>query len=231
MYFKLCNVNNFNYDIVRSKSNIKYIVVHYTAGNGDTARNNAEYFHRKKVCASAHYFVDECEVACSVPWYNVAWHCGGKVIPGQGGSVHGSCTNYNSIGVEMCSRRDDGGAYYFTDKTVLMAAQFVAELMRDYSVPIERVVRHYDVTGKVCPAPFVNDRVWASFKALVQKRYERVTDLYYEKLEEIPEGELRNTVAQLVKTGVIKGDGSGLHLTMDMIRSLVFCRRMIESVK
>ena len=48
-------------------NSIKYIVVHYTAGNGDTAMNNAQYFHNNSgLQASAHYFVDEHGVVQSV---------------------------------------------------------------------------------------------------------------------------------------------------------------------
>ena len=37
------------------KQNIKYIVVHYTANDGDTARNNGNYFAQANKNASAHY--------------------------------------------------------------------------------------------------------------------------------------------------------------------------------
>lgn len=235
MFSKLCNPLNFNHT-QRSKSSVKYIVVHYTAGKNDTARNNLEYFHREKVGASAHYFVDEKEVCNSVPWYNVAWHCGGNRT-GQGGSVYGQCTNYNSIGVEMCSRVDAAGAYYFADETISNCATFVAQLMKEYKIPIDRVVRHYDVTGKICPAPFIDERTWKAFKNLVMRKYNNEsgewsmeTTKYFEKLEEIPVGELRNTVATFVENDIIRGNGSGLHLSEDMVRVMVFCKRYMDSV-
>ncbi len=34
----------------------RYIVVHYTSNRGDTAKNNADYFVREKIKASAHFF-------------------------------------------------------------------------------------------------------------------------------------------------------------------------------
>ena len=37
----------------------KYIVIHYTANDGDTAVNNGNYFKNNAVKASAHYFVDK----------------------------------------------------------------------------------------------------------------------------------------------------------------------------
>ena len=63
----------------RSLNSIKYIVIHYTANNGDTARNNGEYFGREYVGASANYFVDSKEIIQSVLDKHIAWHCGGKL--------------------------------------------------------------------------------------------------------------------------------------------------------
>ena len=54
--FKACNAANYKKG---RTSPIKYIVIHYTAGNGDTAKNNADYYASAKIEASAHYFVDE----------------------------------------------------------------------------------------------------------------------------------------------------------------------------
>ena len=37
--------------------------------------------------------------------------------------------------------------------------------MARYNVPLERVLRHYDVTGKNCPLPMVeNPSLWEDFK-------------------------------------------------------------------
>ena len=38
--------------------------------------------------------------------------------------------------------------------------------MSKYSISVVNVIRHYDVTGKRCPEPFVRDAAaWGSFKA------------------------------------------------------------------
>ena len=77
------------------KQSIKYIVVHYTANDGDTARNNGKYFSQPNRNASAHYFVDECEIIQSVKDIDIAWHCGAKSYK------HELCRNDNSIGIEI----------------------------------------------------------------------------------------------------------------------------------
>ena len=76
---------------------VNNIVVHYTANDGDTARNNGNYFSQPNRNASAHYFVDENEIIQSVKDTDTAWHCGAKSYK------HELCRNDNSIGIEMCS--------------------------------------------------------------------------------------------------------------------------------
>ena len=148
----------------RDGNAIRYIVLHYTANNGDTAQNNADYFAGANRRASAHYFVDENEVVQSVRDTDAAWHCGGS-IESDHHPLRGICTNRNSLGVEMCSDIV-GGKCVITAQTVDLAVQLVRQLMAKYRIPIARVVRHYDVTGKACPEPWVRDEsLWRKFKA------------------------------------------------------------------
>ena len=115
---------------------VEYIVVHYTGNWSDTAKNNADYFARTVTGTSAHYFVDEEAVWQSVREDATAWHCGSSQ------PVHPACRNANSIGVEMCNSAG-GVPPAVRDRT----AALVRELMARYGVPVERVLRHYDVTG------------------------------------------------------------------------------------
>lgn len=176
-----------NYKVGRT-SKIKYIVIHYTANNGDTAAGNANYFaSNKKLQASAHYFVDEKEIYNAVKEADTAWHCGGAHY------VSPTCRNYNSIGIELCSRKDSKGNYYFKDATVSNAVSLVKALMAKYGIDADHVIRHYDVTGKNCPAPFVEDaNKWNAFKAKLQEA---------EKVEKktlnivMPDGKVFSTLA------------------------------------
>ena len=43
--------------------------------------------------------------------------------------------------------------WYFEDATVEAAAELTRYLMNKYGVPASHVIRHYDVTGKICPNP------------------------------------------------------------------------------
>ena len=149
---------------------IEYIVVHYTANKGDTAQNNLDYFARTKTGTSAHYFVDENEVCQSVQDTDVAWHCGSK------NPRHPYCRNANSIGIEMCN--SVGGV---PDDVKSLTVSLVQELMSRYGIDPSHVLRHYDVTGKKCPAPWVdNPEEWMEFK----KMLEEDDDMSYEQFEQ-----------------------------------------------
>lgn len=157
--FRQCHPKNYNKG--RNQS-IKYIVIHYTANNGDTAKGNANYFATTimKKKASAHYFVDETGyIYQSVKDEDTACHCGTTGI-----YYHKECRNANSIGIELCSRKLNGN-YYFKDKTIEYAIELTKELMIKYNIDADHVIRHYDVTHKNCPAPFVADiEKWNDFK-------------------------------------------------------------------
>ena len=146
-------------------SDIKYIVIHYTATPNDTAHGEATYFKNTYVGASAHYFVDENETVQSVEDGDTAWHCEGADV------FYSQCRNSNSIGVEMCCRKYDmthkraeDKDWYFTEKTLKNACELVKSLMVKYDISVENVIRHYDVTHKICPAPFVHsEEDWKMF--------------------------------------------------------------------
>ena len=152
----------------------KYIVVHYV-GAVSTALNNAKYFNKVYRGASANYFVDDNDIYRVVKDEDVAWHCGAN-------RYYNGCRNYNSIGIEMCCFNNNG-TLDISDKTIQNTIELVKELMKKYNIPAENVVRHYDVTRKICPAPFVNNESrWLEFKSRItsQQTTKNITDLAYE---------------------------------------------------
>lgn len=198
MNFKQCN--SANYKSGRT-SGIKYIVIHYTANHKDTAKNNADYFNRAEVKASAHYFVDEKEIWQSVKDTDTAYHCGTT-----GTYKHSNCRNGNSIGIELCSMKDNNGNYYFKDETIKNAAELTKSLMAKYNIPASNVIRHYDVTGKICPAPMVRDaNLWSEFKKMIvtnKKKLETGNDIIWELMNgkhKIKIGDVKRAVTALDK--------------------------------
>lgn len=145
-----------NYQKTANKKN-KYIVIHYVGAEGG-AEANCKYFERFYRGRSANYFVGHAgEVWQCVEDNNIAWHCGAKKYK------HKYCRNSNSIGIEMCCRK--GSRWYFEQATVDATIQLVKELMAKYNIPVENVIRHYDVSGKHCPEPYVRDSAaWKAFK-------------------------------------------------------------------
>ena len=155
--------NRKNYGGTRNPYNIKYIVIHYTANDGDSDEANANYF-KGIIGASAHYFVDNDSITQSVEDLSIAYSVGGKKLKGGGGSLHNIVTNSNSISIELCDSVKNGKSD-FTENTLKQASELVKMLMDKYNIPLDKVVRHHDVTGKICPKPFVEDiNAWNSFK-------------------------------------------------------------------
>ena len=204
------------------KQNIKYIVVHYTANDGDTARNNGKYFSQPNRNASAHYFVDENEIIQSVKDTNTAWHCGAKSYK------HPKCRNDNSVGIEMCSEKDDKGQYYINQATQNRTIRLIKVLMGKYNIPIENVLRHYDVTGKICPEPFVRNQVqWLDFKKRLSEEKEGGADMIYNYMDENMPEWAKPTIQKLIDKGALKGNEKGeLMLTDVMLRIFVANDRM-----
>lgn len=154
---KLTKVNK----TVSNSRKIKYIVIHYV-GAVSSAKNNVDYFYSEKRGASAHYFVDEKEIWQCVEDKDIAWHVGGAK------EYFSECRNNNSIGIELCCKKDEAGGWYFEKQTIQNAIELVQHLMNLYDVKIEKIIRHYDVTYKICPEPFVRDeQAWNNFKRRV----------------------------------------------------------------
>ena len=147
---------------IYSSRTIKYLVIHYV-GAVSTAKNNAVYFYSAYRGASAHYFTDDTSIWQAVEDKNAAWHCGGGLQGSGGHRFYGKCNNANSIGIEMCCKRKNG-KLYITDQTISQTAKLVQYLQDKYDIPGSRVIRHYDVTGKICPGPYINSDKWAKLK-------------------------------------------------------------------
>lgn len=167
MKIKKNYANKNNYGGKRNTNIIKYIVIHYTANDGDSDESNAKYFKKKNIKASAHYFVDDDSVTCSVADNYVAWSVGGSRYSNYkstgGAKYYKICTNTNSLNIEMCDTIKNG-VYDVSEKTLQNTIELTKYLMSKYNIPISNVIRHFDVTGKSCPSYYVNQTNWTMFK-------------------------------------------------------------------
>lgn len=164
-------ISPYNRYVMMNKVN-KYIVIHYVGGVSSAA-NNANYFYAADRSASANYFVDETSIWQVVEDFNAAWHCGDKIQDSSYHPYYKICTNQNSIGIEMCCKKDNYGNWYIEEDTIKNTIDLTKYLMEKYQISIDCVIRHRDVSGKVCPEPFVrNEALWIDFKDRLTKQEE-----------------------------------------------------------
>ena len=142
----------------RGSMQIRYIVLHGIA-DGETARQHAAHAASAAMGRSLHYYVDQTEVQQSVHDRFIAWHCGTRGV-----YYHPYCRNENSIGVALCGQMQTERRR-FAPSVIHNAQALVRALMARYDIPAEHVLRHYDVTHKTCPAPFVECAAcWTAFQ-------------------------------------------------------------------
>lgn len=145
-----------NVHITRSPGRpITYLVIHYTAGSRSTkgkamaARN--VFISRP---ASADYCVDD-ETIVQVNPDLRNYYCWAV---GDGKGKRGM-TNKNCISIEMCSSLDKGTTkdvpnhpgWHISDAVIEKTVKLAKYLMGKYNITLDRVVRHYDASGKACP--------------------------------------------------------------------------------
>ena len=100
--------------------------------------------------------------------------------------------------------------------------------MEKYNIPLENVLRHYDVTGKICPEPFVRNQVqWLDFKKKLSEKKKEGAEMIYNYIDENMPDWAKPTVQKLIDKGALKGDEKGeLLLTGTMLRLFVIHDRM-----
>lgn len=128
---------------------------------------------------------------------DIAWHCGANKYK------HPECRNSNSIGIEarpskinrkrvMASDTD----WYFEPKVVDNLVWLTKKLMAQYNIPADHVIRHYDVTGKLCPRPWCcadmnvyyktsGDAQWEEFKKRISDGKEEDEDMTLDTFKEL----------------------------------------------
>lgn len=167
MGYKLIQAKPISYGGTRALSSIKYIIIHYTAGNGDTAIAECNYFKNGNTrSAGAHFFVDQ-SGACyqSIPLNRTAWSAGVFYTSANGAASYwGKCTNANSVSIELCDNlnKDPSSKQISATKTLVA-------YIKSQCPNAKTIIRHWDVAGKACPARMIgtNNSKWNSFKASI----------------------------------------------------------------
>ncbi|MFR7591322.1 MAG: N-acetylmuramoyl-L-alanine amidase family protein [Longibaculum sp.] len=137
---------------------IKGIVVHYTANPGSTAKNNRNYFESLKdkhtTSVSSHFIIGlKGEIIQCIPLNEIAYASNNR--------------NKDTISIECCHPDKSG---QFNALTYQSLQKLVSSLMDTYHLDKEDVIRHYDVTGKICPKYFVDHPdAWKKFLNSLEK--------------------------------------------------------------
>lgn len=160
------------------KNKIEYIVIHYVGETGDAKANMNYYNQKSSTSASADFFVGHTGDIWQYnpnPEARYCWAVGGNKIPNKGGAFYGIAKNANTIHIEMCVKNKgnksvNSSDWYFTQETINATIELTKYLMEKYSIKADKVIRHFDVTGKACPgvvgwnASSGNESVWNGFK-------------------------------------------------------------------
>ena len=142
---------------------IDYIAVHYTAGassKAGSAKAVRNVFLKRS--ASADFVVDDAQIVQINPDLRnfYCWSVGDKKNAySSGGRLYGKAKNSNTVSIEVCSNLAKGASasaanhagWTFTDAELELTRKLIRYLMAKYNVPKSNVVRHYDISGKLCP--------------------------------------------------------------------------------
>ena len=141
---------------------INGIVIHYTANPGSTAQENRDYFnglqYSHETEASSNFIIGiDGEIIQCVPTWEVAYASNDR--------------NSDTVSIECCHPDESGR---FTEQTYRSLVQLTAWLCVKFDLGPEDVIRHYDVTGKICPKYFVeNEDAWETFRTDVENAMEK----------------------------------------------------------
>ena len=192
----------------------EYVVVHFTGSGGKGGTAAATYkdwlLRSKNTRCNTHYLVDasgvyECvdpkKYACLFACVSIPADRHIQLyIDGNGEASPQACShikvagNYNTINIEACSAkrtpvRKAPNAYmdtdfYFPDTTYRNLVALSAWLLDSFGIPLENLIMHHNISGKLCPAMWCNNRgafeQWAAFKndvALVLNKPVMAADL------------------------------------------------------
>ncbi len=132
---------------------VNNIVIHYTANPGSDAEANRNYFESLKdshiTYASSHFIVGlDGEIVQCIPLTEISYASNDR--------------NKDTISIECCHPDKTGE---FTSKTYQSLLRLCVYLCQTYGLSSSDLIRHYDVTGKLCPKYYVNHpKKWEELK-------------------------------------------------------------------
>ena len=128
---------------------VKNIVIHYVGNPNTTAQNNRDYFDKDSTEVSSHFLVGlEGEIIQCVPLWEK--------------SAASNWRNNDTISIEVCHPDETGK---FNDKTYDAVIKLTSWLLKELGLDESAVIRHYDITEKLCPLYYVeHEDAWNQMK-------------------------------------------------------------------
>lgn len=156
---------------------VKAIAIHWTADPGATAKNIRDYFdnlgkqhdgQKGNRSASAHYAIDRHGIIQMIPDNEMAYHVGAHKYTEMAKANYMPYPNMFILGIEMCHDEEDG---IFHIDTINHTIDLCANLCNKYDLnPIYDIVRHFDITGKICPKFYVeNEKEFDKLKRRIRR--------------------------------------------------------------
>ena len=169
---QLLTVNKFSRP-GKKCTQIDSIVIHYLGNPRTTAQENHDYFESlkdlKNVSMSANYVIGiKGEIIRCVPDGEVAY----------------ASNSYNdhSISIENCHMTSSGKLTKQTYDSLVKLTAYLADL---YGIDRDHIIRHYDVTGKICPKYYVeHPDAWEALLDDVENYRQECMDKVLEEQEE-----------------------------------------------
>lgn len=128
---------------------VKNIVIHYVGNPNTTAKNNRDYFDKDSTEVSSHFVVGlEGEIIQCLPLWEK--------------SAASNWRNNDTISIEVCHPDETGK---FNDDTYNAVIKLVSWLLNELGLDESAVIRHYDITEKLCPLYYVeHEDAWEQLK-------------------------------------------------------------------
>ncbi len=125
------------------------VVIHYVGNPGSTAQQNRDYFNSPESNVSSHFIVGlDGEIIQCVPLWEISSASNNK--------------NSDTISIEVCHPDKSGK---FTDASYHSLVRLTAWLCKTGHLNTGDVIRHYDITGKLCPIYYVkHPDAWKKLK-------------------------------------------------------------------
>lgn len=161
IYTKIqANENAYNHQ-KRAYEDVKYVILHNTGNDNDTAENNAKFYSRKNPNkAGAHFFIDQKgNIYKTVDLCYSAYAVGGTIYTDvqttKGGMMYGEIMNSNSVSIELCDIVNKD-----CSNDMIIAIARTIQYIREHCSNAKAIYRHFDVNGKHCPQRYMNNTKW-----------------------------------------------------------------------